>query len=174
MKSLILGGVKSGKSRLAEAQALNTGQQVIYVATATADDEEMRHRIAHHQSSRPAHWQVVEEPLRLPEMISAHAEADTCLLVDCLTLWLTNVLLSEQAGTIQEQRRQLAQAVQDAAGSIVLVSNETSMGIIPLGELTRQYCDEAGLLHQQMASICDNVILTIAGLPHYLKGSPDG
>lgn len=172
MKSLILGGIKSGKSRLAETYAAGTGRRVIYIATATANDDEMLKRIEHHKASRPAHWQVVEEPLNLAKVISAHSMADTCVLVDCLTLWLTNVLLSGSVGSVQQQRDGLLQAVKNAAGTIVMVSNETSMGIIPLGELTRQYCDEAGLLHQQLAATCDNVILTVAGLPHYLKGSP--
>ncbi len=171
MKTLILGGIKSGKSRLAETHAANTGKRVIYIATATANDDEMHRRIEHHRESRPSHWQVVEEPLNLAMAISTHSNDDTCVLVDCLTLWLTNVLLSDSAGSVQHQSDGLLQAVKNTAGPVVMVSNETSMGIVPVGELTRQFCDVAGLLHQQLATACDNVILTVAGLPQYLKGS---
>lgn len=157
---------------MAEKLAIDSSMHVVYVATATGDDDEMRKRIARHESNRPKHWQVIEEPIRLPEIIANHSTTDTCVLVDCLTLWLTNVLLSESDITVDQQRDELLHAFQHAAGKVVMVSNETNMGIIPLGELTRQYCDEAGLLHQQLATICDNVILTVAGLPHYLKGMP--
>ncbi len=172
MKTLVLGGIKSGKSRLAEKLAIDSSMSVVYVATATGDDGEMQKRIAHHKTTRPQHWQVVEEPLQLAEAIVDHSAADTCVLVDCLTLWLTNVLLSKSCSTMEQRRSELVHACQHAQGTVVMVSNETNMGIIPLGELTRQYCDEVGLLHQQLAAICDNVILTVAGLPHYLKGKP--
>lgn len=172
MRTLVLGGIKSGKSRLAEKLAIDSSKRVVYVATATGNDDEMKLRIAHHKSNRPKYWQVIEEPLKLAEAITNHSTLETCVLVDCLTLWLTNVLLAESTVTVEQERDELLQACQCAVGPIVMVSNETNMGIIPLGELTRQYCDETGLLHQQLAASFDNVILTVAGLPHYLKGKP--
>jgi len=170
MKTLILGGVRSGKSRQAQMRAEQTKRSVIYVATATADDREMQERIADHRANRPAHWRVVEEPLRLADMLSLHASAQTCVLVDCLTLWLTNLLLCSDPDRLSRERAALIDAVRVVPGHVIFVSNETGMGVVPLGELTRRYCDEAGRLHQDLALLCDNVILTVAGLPIFLKG----
>lgn len=167
--TLILGGTKSGKSRLAEQWAQASAKPVIYVATAQSHDAEMHERITRHQQQRPSHWQTVEEPLQLAAVITAQAQTENCVLIDCLTLWLTNLLLAEQDQLLQQKQALLACLTQ-SQGDIILVSNETNMGIMPLGELTRRYCDEAGLLHQQIAAISDNVVLTVAGLPHLLKG----
>ena len=172
MKTLILGGVRSGKSRLAEKMASETELAVSYIATATADDEEMQRRIATHQEHRPEHWQLIEEPVRLASALTEHAAAGQCLLVDCLTLWLTNLLMSDNAGVLETERAALLEVLPGLPGEIILVSNETNMGIIPMGELSRRYCDEAGRLHQQLAQLCDRVILTVAGLPYILKGNP--
>jgi adenosylcobinamide kinase/adenosylcobinamide-phosphate guanylyltransferase len=170
MKTLILGGVRSGKSRLAERLALESGLCVTYVATATARDEEMRARIAMHRERRPAAWTVVEEPLALAEVLSSHARPGGVLLVDCLTLWLTNLLLDAAPARLGREREDLLRALPELPGEIVLVSNETGMGVVPTGELTRRYCDEAGWMHQDLARLCDRVIFTVAGLPHLLKG----
>jgi adenosylcobinamide kinase/adenosylcobinamide-phosphate guanylyltransferase len=170
MKELILGGVRSGKSRLAEQHALATGLPVTYIATATADDEEMRVRIAHHQAQRSAQWQLIEEPLSLSTALQLAANNDHCVLVDCLTLWLTNLLCVENEVRIQQEIASLLQVLPTLPGHIILVSNETGMGVVPLGELTRRYCDEAGRLHQALALTCERVILTVAGLPLTLKG----
>jgi adenosylcobinamide kinase/adenosylcobinamide-phosphate guanylyltransferase len=170
MKELILGGVRSGKSRLAEQHAAATGLPVTYVATAQAQDAEMKVRIQHHQANRPAHWQLVEEPLALAAALKAHAANGKCVLVDCLTLWLTNLLCLENEARMQQEISALLETLPDLPGEIVLVSNETGMGVVPLGELTRRYCDEAGRLHQALAQRCERVILTVAGLPLYLKG----
>ncbi|MEW6679130.1 MAG: bifunctional adenosylcobinamide kinase/adenosylcobinamide-phosphate guanylyltransferase [Pseudomonadota bacterium] len=170
MKTLILGGVRSGKSRLAERLAQESGMAVTYIATATAGDEEMRARIAAHQARRPAGWQLVEEPLALAKTLSAHARPDGLLLVDCLTLWLTNLLLHPDPARLNQERAELLAALQELPGALVLVSNETGLGVVPLGELSRRYCDEAGWLHQDLAQRCDRVIFTVAGLPHILKG----
>ena len=170
MKKLILGGVRSGKSKLAEQHALATGLPVTYIATATADDVEMRARIAHHQAQRPAQWQLVEEPLALAATLKRHAAENHCLLVDCLTLWLTNLLCAQNESRLQTEVSSLLQILPTLPGHIILVSNETGMGIVPLGELTRRYCDEAGRLHQAVALSCERVILTVAGLPLHLKG----
>jgi adenosylcobinamide kinase/adenosylcobinamide-phosphate guanylyltransferase len=170
MKELILGGMRSGKSRLAEQHAQATGLSVTYIATATAQDDEMRARIAHHQANRPGHWQLVEEPLVLAAALQLHAAAGRCVLVDCLTLWLTNLLCLEDESRLHKETGALLDALPRLPGQIILVSNETGMGVVPLGELTRRYCDEAGRLHQAVAARCDQVILTVAGLPLILKG----
>jgi adenosylcobinamide kinase/adenosylcobinamide-phosphate guanylyltransferase len=170
MKELILGGVRSGKSKLAEQHALASGLPVTYIATATADDGEMRVRIAHHQAQRPAHWQLIEEPLALAAALQRHAADNRCLLVDCLTLWLTNLLCVEEEQRLQTEVAALIKILPTLPGHLILVSNETGMGVVPLGELTRRYCDEAGRLHQALAATCNHVILTVAGLPLTLKG----
>jgi adenosylcobinamide kinase / adenosylcobinamide-phosphate guanylyltransferase len=170
-KTLILGGVKSGKSRLAEQRAIKSKLAVCYVATARADDSEMQQRIALHQQQRPAHWTTIEVPLNLAAALQQQDSADKCILVDCLTLWLTNLLLSDDENLLTNEIQRLLETLPTLQADIILVSNETSMGIVPMGELTRRFCDEAGRLHQQLAVLMDNVILTVAGLPHALKGN---
>jgi adenosylcobinamide kinase/adenosylcobinamide-phosphate guanylyltransferase len=172
MKELILGGARSGKSRLAEQRALASGLPVTVLATATADDAEMQARIRHHQERRPPSWGLVEEPLALAAALRAHAAPERCLLVDCLTLWLTNLLCAHDETRLEAERDALLMALPELPGRIILVGNETGMGIIPLGELSRRFCDEAGRLHQEVAQCCDRVIFTVAGLPHVLKGTP--
>ena len=170
MKTLILGGVRSGKSRLAERLALASGRPVTYIATATAGDAEMSARIAAHRARRPSDWAVIETPLALAAALQAHARADGCLIVDCLTLWLTNLLLANDDQALARERQALLDTLAVLPGDILLVGNETGMGIVPLGELTRRYCDAAGWLHQDIAARCDRVLLTVAGLPLALKG----
>lgn len=172
MKTLILGGVRSGKSRLAERLAQESGLSVTYIATAIAGDEEMRERIAAHQAQRPADWLVIEEPLALGAVLSEKTGEGGCIIVDCLTLWLTNLLTHSDPAILEREIASLNSALLSASQQIVLVSNETGMGIIPMGEITRRYCDEAGRLHQQLAQICERVVLTIAGLPLIVKGEP--
>jgi len=171
-KQLILGGVRSGKSRFAEQQALDSDLEVVYIATAIAGDDEMYRRIKKHQLQRLSHWQLVEEPLMLADVLQTHARSGRCLLVDCLTLWLTNLLLKEDDALFQAQRDAFIDSIMTLPGQLILVSNETGLGIVPMGKITRRYCDEAGWLHQELAQICDRVILTVAGLPHVLKGEP--
>lgn len=171
MKELILGGVRSGKSRLAEQRAEASGLAVVYIATAQAGDDEMAARIAHHQASRPSHWRLVEEPIRLAAVLTAQASPDRCLVVDCLTLWITNLLCAEDEVRFRRERDALLAALPQLPGRLILVSNETSMGVVPVGELSRRFCDEAGWLHQALAAICDRVVLTVAGLPQVLKGT---
>lgn len=170
MKTLILGGVRSGKSRLAERLAIESKLPVIYVATATADDEEMQARIDSHRKTRPANWQLVEEPLNLAQALKAADKEGQCLLVDCLTLWLTNLLTNNDDSVFEGEIANLLETLPLLSSQLIMVSNETNMGIVPMGELSRRYCDEAGRLHQLLAQRCDRVILTVAGLPHTLKG----
>ncbi len=172
MKELILGGMRSGKSSLAERLAQQSGMPVTYIATATVEDQEMQDRVDHHRAQRPAHWDLVEEPFALADTLRSHASDERCLLVDCLTLWLTNLLLNEDPGRLADEREALLDLIPQLPGHLIMVANETGMGVVPLGELSRRFCDEAGRLHQALAQRCDRVILTVAGLPHVLKGEP--
>jgi len=170
MHELILGGARSGKSRLAERLAAESGLAVTYIATSQALDGEMRARIQHHRERRPAVWALVEEPLALASVLLEHSGSDKCLLVDCLTLWLTNLLMLDEPNRLNEEREALLDCLPGLPGRIILVSNETGLGVVPLGELTRRYVDEAGWLHQALAERCERVIFTVAGLPMLLKG----
>ena len=170
--TFILGGVRSGKSRLAQDMAIRSGLAVTCVATATAGDAEMEARIRAHRARRPAHWHVVEEPVALAKVLTAHAAHGRCLLVDCLTLWLTNLLTAGDEERLQYERSGLLAVLPTLPGHIVLVGNESNMGVIPLGKLSRRYGDEAGSLHQAVAQLCSRVVFTVAGLPHVLKGDP--
>ncbi|MCC2656459.1 MAG: adenosylcobinamide kinase/adenosylcobinamide phosphate guanyltransferase [Panacagrimonas sp.] len=170
--TLILGGVRSGKSRLAERLARESDREVIYVATAQArDDGELHARIAAHRERRPATWRTVEAPLHLAEALRAHDATGRCLLVDCLTLWLTNLLCADDPALLARERVALFDVLSALRADVVLVANETGLGVVPLGELTRRFLDEAGVLHQRLAAHCERVLLTVAGLPLALKGS---
>lgn len=172
MHALILGGARSGKSRFAEEWAKRTQQSVVYVATATAQDSEMADRIAYHRADRPEHWQTHEVPLQLAEHLQSIARPQQTLIVDCLTLWLTNLLCAEHLSTdqVEQEINQLFEVLPTLPGTVLLVSNEVGLGVVPMGELTRRYVDESGRLHQALAQHCDPVVLMVAGLPHYLKG----
>ena len=177
--TLLLGGARSGKSALACSLASQSAKQpIIYIATALAADQEMAERIRRHQQDRPAHWRVVEAPLALAEAIVQHNQPDSCLIIDCLTLWLSN-LLHDAEGTpnplakIEPQIAAFEQALINAKGRILIVSNEVGLGIIPLGELTRRFVDEAGRLNQRLARLADRVLFVAAGLPLVLKESPE-
>ena len=181
MIELILGGARSGKSVLAEQRAAESRLSVTYIATAQAGDEEMARRIAHHQSRRAEHWALVEEPLHLAEVLTAHAATDRCLLVDCLTLWLTNLLYAGSAARQAEAGEEvncallafetsaLLDCLPHLPGRVILVSNEVGLGIVPLGAATRLYVDDAGRLNQSIARIAQRVSFVAAGLPMELK-----
>lgn len=172
MKELILGGVRSGKSRLAEQRARESALQVVYIATAiAAGDAELEERIRQHRARRPATWTVVEEPLALGQSLRTHASRQRCLIVECLTLWLTN-LLCTAADHFERERLSLLDALPALSGDIILVSNETGLGVVPLGVLSRRFVDASGELHQSLAALCDRVTLAVAGLPIPLKGAP--
>jgi len=171
MLQLILGGARSGKSRLAEKLASESRLNVIYIATSLPVDTELNQRVALHRQRRPEHWGLIEEPLELSRVLRENAAPDHCLLVDCLTLWLTNLLLLENPERLALEREALLDCLALLPGEIIFVSNETGLGVVPLGELTRRYVDEAGLLHQALAERCQRVVLTVAGLPLTLKGS---
>jgi adenosylcobinamide kinase/adenosylcobinamide-phosphate guanylyltransferase len=170
MLQLILGGARSGKSRLAEKLASDSGLDVIYIATSQPLDGEMNQRVALHRQRRPEQWGLIEEPVELARVLRENAGAGRCLLVDCLTLWLTNLLMLDDPQRLTEARDALLDSLAQLPGEIIFVSNETGLGVVPLGELTRRYVDEAGWLHQALAERCHRVVFTVAGLPMTLKG----
>ncbi len=178
---LILGGQKSGKSRRAELLARAwlagaPGRQAVLIATAQPHDDEMRARIARHQADRAQRvpgLRTVEEPLGLADAIAGHSNADTLLVVDCLTLWLTNWLMPAQPSVAAEPPvTELLRALAAAPGPVVLVGNEIGLGVIPLGSQVRAFVDALGSLNQQVARQCRRVTLMAAGLPLYLKDEP--
>jgi adenosylcobinamide kinase/adenosylcobinamide-phosphate guanylyltransferase len=184
-RTLVFGGARSGKSAHAERLAAGTGKPVVYIATAAIGDEEMAARIALHRQQRQqhAHWQTVEETLALGDAIARHSTPDNLVLVDCLTVWLSNLLFCEtrdypEIGRIEpparfvSERARLLQVLAQATGEIVLVANEVGMGIVPQGAISRWFVDEAGRLNQAVAAVCERVQLVAAGLPLHLKGAP--
>lgn len=170
MLQLILGGARSGKSRLAEQTAISMQLAVTYVATAQALDSEMQSRIAHHQNQRPAHWSLIEEPLFLAKTLQKIDRPNQIILVDCLTLWLTNLLLLDDQNVQEFECEQLIDVLPKLQSEIILVSNETGLGVVPLGEISRRFVDEAGRLHQALGQIADKVMFCVAGFPMILKG----
>ena len=169
MITLILGGVRSGKSRFAEKLAAETNLCVVYVATATPSDNEMSLRIKNHRQKRSKTWTTVEEPLAISRVIENNHH-NKCIIVDCLTLWMTNLLLASDDDKLSKEKRDLMYCLNKTKSDVLLVSNETNSGVIPIDPLSRRFCDEVGFLHQEIANIADNVILMVAGLPHTVKG----
>jgi adenosylcobinamide kinase/adenosylcobinamide-phosphate guanylyltransferase len=164
---LVIGGARSGKSRYAQRRAEETGLAPIFIATAQAFDQEMAARIARHRADRSAAWETVEAPLDLPQALVAHAGPDRVLLVDCLTLWVTNLLLGGH--DIPAATDELVRAVAAARGRLILVSNEVGWGIVPENALARQFRDEAGIVNQRIAEAVDEVRLVAAGLTLPMK-----
>ena len=181
MRELIIGGARSGKSTLAEKRAVDSGLHVIYVATAQALDGEMERRIALHQARRPATWGLVEAPLGLAATLAANAAPGVCLLVDCLTLWLSNLLFAGVAAKQAEageavdcalfagEVQALVDTLPKLPGQIIMVSNEVGWGLVPMAAVSRLFADEQGRLNQRVAAVCDQVTLVAAGLPLRLK-----
>lgn len=177
---LILGGARSGKSAYAEKLASASELPVTYIATAQVYDDEFAKRIAHHQARRPAHWRLVEAPFGLANTLLAHDAPDTCVIVDCLTLWLAQCIcpdcsppegVARTEALWQQERAALLKALPTLKSQVLLVSNEVGMGIVPLGEINRQFQDEQGRLNQAVAKVAHNVSFIAAGLPLPLKGS---
>lgn len=182
MRELILGGGKSGKSRTAEARSLDwlrtPGHSTVLIATAQAGDHEMRARIAQHQQDRAMRapqLATIEESLAIAEVITAQSDPQRLLIVDCLTLWLTNLLLPMNGVGIRDaeceaRQIELCDAVAAAVGPMVLVSNEISLGVTPLGSDVRRFLDHLGILHQRLACLCERVTLMVAGIEMNVKG----
>ena len=173
MMQLILGGARSGKSRLAEQIAKDSNLNVTYIATAQAFDHEMQARIDHHQAQRPGHWTVIEEPLYLADCLIELDQPNQLILVDCLTLWMSNLLMHENAELQMQQCQKLLDIVPILQAEVILVSNETGLGVIPMGEISRKFVDESGRLHQQLGQIAEKVIFCVAGFPMMLKGEKE-
>lgn len=169
-RTLVLGGVRSGKSALAESESALSGSDVIYVATATAGDAEMAERIRMHRRRRPDHWGLEEEPVELASVLERYRHAAPCLLIDCTSLWLSNLLASDEGALLRERDAFLA-ALAAYPGGVVIVSNEVGLGTIGMDALTRQFADELGWLNQALAQRCETVVLSVAGLPTVLKGA---
>lgn len=182
MKELIIGGARSGKSAHAEKQATESGLRVVYIATAQVLDGEMERRVELHRARRPTEWGLVESPLGLFDTLARHAAPDTCLLVDCLTLWLTNLLFAGEAAKqadagkaldcplFEQETRGLIEGLPQLPGRIIMVSNEVGCGIVPMNAVSRLFADEQGRLNQRVAAVCEKVTLVAAGLPLNLKG----
>lgn len=181
MSELIIGGARSGKSQLAETRARESGLRVVYIATAQTHDDEMKRRVAHHRARRPAEWGLVEAPLKLTDALRENAAPDACLIIDCLTLWLTNLFFAGQAATQAEagfaidcplvsgETGSLVETLPKLPGRILVVSNEIGCGIVPASPLSRIFADEQGRLNQRVAAVCEKVSFVAAGLPIELK-----
>lgn len=171
---LILGGARSGKSAYAEKLAVESGLPVTYIATAQVYDQEFQQRVSNHQDRRPAHWKTLEQSFTLGETLRQHAMPDQCIIVDCLTLWLAQCICPDcvQPANFswKEERQALLDAIPTLRGLVLIVSNEVGMGIVPLGEINRQFQDEQGRLNQAVANVADKVSFITAGLPLRLKG----
>lgn len=164
---LVLGGARSGKSRFAQMQAEALPGQLVYIATAQAFDAEMADRIARHRAVRGPRWRTVDAPLALAAAILAESRTDNVILVDCLTLWASNLLLGERdvAAAIPE----LTAAIANAPGKVILVTNEVGLGIVPDNALARRFRDIAGDINQAVAACVERAIFMAAGLPIVLK-----
>ncbi|HKH81678.1 MAG TPA: bifunctional adenosylcobinamide kinase/adenosylcobinamide-phosphate guanylyltransferase [Methylovirgula sp.] len=167
---LIIGGARSGKSRFGQTCAEQSGKKPVLIATAEPGDAEMAARIAAHRAARGSRWQVVEERIELVHALCREAAEDKVLLVDCLTLWLSNLMLlgrdPEAEGAL------LAQSIERLAGPAIFVSNEVGLGIVPENELGRRFRDAQGRLNQRIAATCAAVVLVAAGLPVIVKPAP--
>ena len=166
--ALVLGGARSGKSAFAEGLVTASGLSRHYIATGRAWDEEMRERIARHREDRGDGWVTHEEPLALADRIAEVARAERAVLVDCLTLWVTNLMLEER--DMVAEFSGLLDAIRVAPGRLILVSNEVGLGIVPENRMARDFRDHAGRLHQQVAALVPEVYFVAAGLPLKMKG----
>ncbi|MBO4224139.1 bifunctional adenosylcobinamide kinase/adenosylcobinamide-phosphate guanylyltransferase [Bradyrhizobium neotropicale] len=167
--TLVLGGARSGKSAFAERMIAESGLARVYLATATAGDDEMQGRIAHHRNRRGSDWTTVEEPLALIDALTQVSQPGRVVLVDCLTLWLSNLMLAGRDPDVETKR--LAEFLGVAANPVVLVSNEVGLGLVPETRLGRDFRDAQGRLNQVIASVVPNVVFVAAGLPLWLKRS---
>lgn len=170
---LILGGARSGKSAFAEKLAIDSNLPVTYIATAQVYDAEFGQRIDHHKLRRPTHWKTVEQSFNLGDTLKKHAKTNECIIVDCLTLWLAQCICPDcdrpQNLDWQSEHHALLETIPTLKGTVLFVSNEVGMGIVPLGEINRQFQDEQGRLNQAVAKAANQVTFIAAGLPLKLK-----
>jgi len=169
---LIMGGARSGKSSFAQRLAKTVGSKVLFLATAQAGDDEMAERIARHKASRPATWQTVEEPLELASVLQRETNSTDVVIIDCLTLWLNNLLLKDGGSSeteVLEQVDKLLDVYQKGTASYIVVSGEVGLGLVPPYHLGRTYRDLLGWMNQKLARRADNVFLMLAGIPLELK-----
>ncbi len=169
-RTLVLGGARSGKSRTAQALVEGSTGRWIYVATAQALDDEMHERIGHHQAERSGLWQTCEAPIALAEAVRRETGPGRTVLVDCLTLWLSNILLAGR--DLADATAELVLAIREASGPLVIVSNEVGYGIVPATPLGRAFRDAQGRLNQSVAEVCEAVVFVAAGCPILLKPAP--
>ena len=171
--TLILGGARSGKSAYAERLASESQLPVTYIATAQDYDDEFKQRVQHHKDRRPIDWVLFEEPHHLTQTLAKLASKNQCVIVDCLTLWLAQWICPDckppKNSTWQSEREDFLKTLTKLDGQVILVSNEVGMGIVPLGEINRQFQDEQGRLNQAVAAVASHVTFVAAGLPLKLK-----
>jgi adenosylcobinamide kinase/adenosylcobinamide-phosphate guanylyltransferase len=167
-KILITGGVKSGKSRYALKLGESFGGDKYFIATAQALDGEMSLRIKKHKDERPAHWETVEEPKEIGDVLNRHKSG--VFIIDCLTLWTSNLLEIYDVAAFGDEARRLCGAVAAFNGAVIIVTNEVGLGIIPGDRASREYGNRLGMLNQEMATVCDRVVMLVAGLPMEIKG----
>lgn len=165
---LVLGGARSGKSRYAQARAEAFDAELVFIATAQAFDDEMQHRIERHREDRGPRWRTVEEPIALSDAIVAHSSPRTVVLVDCLTLWTSNLLLGDH--DIEHAGQDISRAIAMATGPLIFVSNEVGLGIVPDNPLARRFRDVAGTLNQIVAATVTEAVMMFSGLRLHIKG----
>ncbi|MER2492918.1 bifunctional adenosylcobinamide kinase/adenosylcobinamide-phosphate guanylyltransferase [Catenovulum sediminis] len=174
MIHLVLGGARSGKSGFAEKiakQYAKNGKQVVYIATAEQTDDEMMQRIQHHQQQRPNDWAIVEEAVEIVSVLQSYNDTHFVILLDCLTLWLNNLLYYKPDQVLPDYYNQLTETLISLKSDVILVANEVGLGIIPDNALSRQFVDEVGRLNQRLAQIAHHSVFMVAGLPMNLKGA---
>jgi adenosylcobinamide kinase/adenosylcobinamide-phosphate guanylyltransferase len=169
--TLVLGGARSGKSRYAERRVLGSGLAPVYVATAQALDDEMAARIERHRARRGVSWRTIEEPCDLSGALLRECAPGRAVLVDCLTLWLTNLMVAERP--VRRQMARLVELLPSLPGDLILVSNEVGLGVVPTDAMARAFVDHAGWLHQRIAQQAQDVVFMAAGLPLHLKPPSD-
>lgn len=167
---LVLGGARSGKSGYAASVAESSALRPVFLATAEADDAEMGERIARHQQARSARWRTIEEPLNLLEALRRSASPQTVVVIDCMTLWLSNLFAAKR--DFEREGRALVEELPNLPGPLLFVSNEVGSGIVPTSALGREFRDAQGRLNQRVAASCDTVVHVVAGLPLQIKPAP--
>lgn len=170
-KVLVTGGQKSGKSRY----ALNLGETArggrkIFVATAQPLDGEMNTRIERHRKERGSRWHTIEEPVEVASLLRNAEYGDAVFLIDCLTLWTSNLLERLDESAFLQKTEDFSRAVAEFGGTVILVTNEVGLGVVPASPVTREYCDRLGLANQKMAEVCHGVVMLVAGVPVIIKG----